>query len=83
MRSRQFSGQAHLAFAVAAVFVATFTLLYIFTAISQTADSCKTNPSRDVCMVFNGIGLPIIVLVVIIAGLILTILTVAYILISA
>lgn len=83
MEDRRFSGQAHLIFAVVAVFIATFTLLYVFTAINQTSQNCHANPTQDICKIFNGIGLSLIILVVVIAGLILVISTVAYILISA
>lgn len=76
-------GQLHIGFAVAAVFVATFTLLYIFTSVGQISDNCKVNPAQDICKALSGVGFPLIVVLLLIGGLILVISTVGYILLTA
>lgn len=75
-------GQVHIAFAVITVFIATFTLLFIFDALNKVAEQCQTQKT-NACAILGGPAFPFIVLLIIIGGLIFVISTVAYILISA
>lgn len=69
---------------LAAVFIAIFTLFYIFDQISHLADSCAANVNvSQLCKQFTGFTQSIIVVVLIIAGFVIIITATAYILLSS
>lgn len=74
-------GQVKVILAMLAVFIAAFTLFWIFDQLQKLADSCRTNP-RPICEQMNGLSLPIMIILLIIGGFSLVICVIVYILLS-
>jgi len=69
---------------LAAVFIAVFTLFYIFDQIQKLADSCAASPGANpLCSQFTGFTQSILIVVLIIAGFVVIITATAYILLSS
>jgi uncharacterized membrane protein YhaH (DUF805 family) len=69
---------------LATVFVAVFTLFFIFDNIEAMAAKCQSNPDHSpVCGQMTGFSLTMIVVLLIIGGLVITVSATAYILFSA
>lgn len=69
---------------IATVFLAVFTLFFIFDSIEKMAARCKENPDfSPVCPQLTGFTLTMIVVLLIVGGLVLTVSATAYVLISA
>lgn len=64
------------------VFVAMFTIIYIFDNVYNVKDICEKNPSLNVCKI-NTFHIIILMLLLIAGGLIIVISTTAYILLSS
>ena len=73
-------GQSHLAFAIVSIFIAMLTLFYIFDSMGRLADGCKVQ-NTDVCKQLSGPSFPMLVILLIIAGFVMIISTVVYILV--
>jgi len=73
-----------VAFGLAAVFIAVFTLFYVFDQIQKLAASCA-NPdtATALCKQFTGFNESILIVVLIIAGFVIVITATAYILLSS
>jgi len=75
-------GGAALAIGVVTVIIAVGALGFILWTITDYAEKCKTEAS-DVCETLNGPSFPLLIIVLIIAGLVLIASTVVYILVTA
>lgn len=72
-----------IAFGIAVVFIATFTLFYIFDSISKLGEDCETaSPKPAICESLSGATLNMILLLLIVGGFLFAILTISYILLS-
>jgi hypothetical protein len=68
---------------LAAVFVAVFTLFYIFDQIQKLADGCAKNIELNpLCKQFTSFTQSVLIIVLIIAGFVIIITATAYILLS-
>ncbi len=66
---------------LATVFVAVFTLFFIFDNIDALAAKCRANPKHSsVCGQMTGFTLTMIIVLLIIGGLVITVSATAYIL---
>ena len=71
-------------FGMAAVFVAIFTLFFIFDQIQKFADACAASPdSSALCKQFTGFTQSLLIIILIIAGFVIIITATAYILLSS
>ena len=69
---------------MAAVFIAVFTLFFIFDQIQKFADSCaKQAVPVGICKEFTGFTESILIIILIIAGFVIVISATAYILLSS
>ncbi|MBI4894650.1 MAG: hypothetical protein HY833_02855 [Candidatus Aenigmarchaeota archaeon] len=75
-------GGAALAIGTVTVLIAVGALAFILWTITDYAEKCKTEQS-DVCDTLNGPSFPLLIIVLIIAGLVLIASTVVYILVTA
>jgi len=64
------------------VFVAVFTIFYIVDNLSKVKEKCEKDKTLKVCQT-NTLTLIAAVLLIMVAGLIIVVLTVAYIMVSA
>ena len=64
-----------------AVFIATFTLFFIFDSIQKLADRCQTE-KLEICDQLRGPSLTLIIILLLIMGLVFVILVIVYILIT-
>jgi len=77
-------GISPIVFGLAAVFVAVFTLFYIFDQIQKLSDSCAKDPTvNNLCRQFTGFTKSILIIILIIAGFVIIISATAYILLSS
>ena len=72
----------HAVFAVVVIFVTAFTLFYIFDTLEKLGAICKT-VRLDVCKELSFLSVPVFFLLIVIAGLGLAIVAVAYIMFLA
>jgi len=63
------------------VFIAVFTIFYIFDSLNKVKERCKREKTLKICQT-NTLTLFMAVVLIIVAGLIIIVLTVAYIMIS-
>lgn len=75
-------GISHLTIGLVAIFLASITLFYIFGNLGKLADNCKMQ-TTDVCKQLSGPSLTMLSILLIIAGFVMIISTVVYILVSA
>lgn len=69
---------------IATIFIAAFSLFFIFHSIEKTLAECKTNPNYSpVCNQLDGFTLTVLVVLLIIGGFVITLTATAYILLSA
>ncbi len=69
---------------IATIFIACFTLFYIFHSIEQLATNCKNNPAfSPTCSKFNGFTTSMLIILLIIGGFVVTITGTAYIMMSS
>jgi len=59
------------------VFVAIFTLFYIFDNLQKISSNCQTEKS-DLCDQLNGISIPVLVVLLMVGGLSLIVCVVSY-----
>jgi hypothetical protein len=76
-------GQSRIALSLLTVFIATFTLFYIFDSLEKLANECSKGEHLPVCESLTGFTFPMIVLLLIIGGFVIIISAVFYILLSA
>jgi hypothetical protein len=77
-------GISPVVFGLVTVFVAIFTLFYVFDQIQKVADSCATDVTANaLCKQFTGFTQSILIVVLIIAGFVIVITATAYILLSS
>ena len=74
-------GQTHVYLALATVFVAVFTLFFIFHNLELLAEKCDTE-SASVCEQFTGFTHSMIVVLLIIGGFVITVSATVYLLLS-
>jgi hypothetical protein len=69
---------------LATVFIATFSLLFIFHSLEQFSLQCEANQSSSpLCSQLGGFSLSMLIVLLIIGGFVITITATAYILLSA
>jgi len=69
---------------LAAVFIAVFTLFYIFDQIQKLGDSCANGTTTSaLCKQFTGFTQSLLIIILIIAGFVIIITATAYILLSS
>ena len=69
---------------LATVFVAVFTLFFIFDNIETMAAKCRTDPNHSpVCGQLTGFTLTMLIVLLIIGGLVITVSATAYILLQS
>ncbi len=76
-------GFSQVAVAMAVIFVAAFTLFYIFDSLGKLADTCNNGSTMDVCKQMDSFSMSLIVILLIIGGFALIITAVAFIMLSA
>ncbi len=76
-------GFSHVLIAMAVVFVAAFTLFYIFDSLGKLSESCDKGAALEVCGQLNSFSLSLIFIILIIGGFVLIITAVVYIMLSA
>ena len=64
-------------------FIAGFTLIFIFDSLNRLAERCRKGENLEICKQMQGLSMPMIIILLLIAGLVLVINVVAYLLISA
>jgi uncharacterized BrkB/YihY/UPF0761 family membrane protein len=67
---------------VVVVFIATLTIFYVIDNLSKTMKRCEKDKTLKFCQT-NTIAIAVIMLLMIVAGLVIVIMTVGYIMISA
>lgn len=73
-----------IALGLAAVFIATLSLFYIFDSLNKVSIGCKSNwEESTMCVDLSGITSSMLVILLLIAGFIFAILAISYILISS
>ena len=75
-------GSAQLIISFIIIFIASFTLLYIFDSLNQLAIKCEKGYKLEICNLLKGFTFVGLVILLLIGGLIGIIGTVAYILFS-
>jgi hypothetical protein len=75
-------GNAAMTFGVMTIVIAVGALAFIIWSITDYSERCKTEV-LDVCETFTGPSFPLLLIVLIIAGLVLIASTVVYILVTA
>ena len=71
-------------FGLMAVFIAVFTLFFIFDQIQKLGDNCAANPGyNSLCSQFTGFTQSLLIVILIIAGFVIIITSTAYILLSS
>jgi hypothetical protein len=73
----------HTLIGLVTVVIAVFALFYIFFNIDQIVNKCKVEPELNICKYLSGFTLPVIIILLIIAGFILIISTVGYVLLTS
>lgn len=67
---------------IVVVFIATFTIFYVIDNLSKTMKRCEEDKTLKFCQT-NTVAIAVIMLLMIVAGLVIVIMTVGYIMISA
>jgi hypothetical protein len=75
--------QSHLYLALAVVFIAAFSLFYIFDQIGKISARCQAGEKLYICKQLSGFTLSMLIILLIISGFVLCILGVVYIIFSA
>jgi len=77
-------GVSPVIFGLGAVFVAVFTLFFIFDQIQKLADNCaKTAVPTGICRQFTGFTQSLLIIILIIAGFVIVISATGYILLTS
>lgn len=63
------------------VFIASFTLFFIFDSLNKLAEECKVK-SMPICVALTSFTLPMLIILLLISGLVMMITLVAYLLVS-
>jgi len=66
-------GKSHIGIGLAVVFIAIIALLYIFDSLDRLAQKCNTIERVDACDQLSGLTIPMLVILLMIGGFIITV----------
>jgi len=78
------AGRSYLFIGLLTIFIATFSIFFIFLNIEKMVQTCKTNPGySSACKQLNNVSISLITLLLIVGGFVLIISLTSYIILSA
>ena len=76
-------GFSHVVLAIMIIFIASFTLFYVFDNLDKIAAQCNAGSKQFVCEQLNSFTVSVIFILLVIGGLVLSITAVVYIMLTA
>jgi uncharacterized YccA/Bax inhibitor family protein len=76
-------GQIHIYLSLVVIFIAAFSLFFVFDSLQKLANECKSGAEYRICTELSGFGFSMLIILLIIGGFVMTISGVVYILLSA
>lgn len=72
-----------VALSILIVFIASFTLFYIFDSLNKIAERCEAGEELEVCKLLSGFSFAMLIILLVIGGFVLIICATGYLMISS